>query len=217
MLMIRPLIGVLFIFAIIIAGEVFWRKKILKSEWSRKFVHITVGTFVAFWPFFTSFRWVQLLALAFLATILLSRWLHIFKGIHNVKRKTLGEVFYPLGIGLTALCTSNKYIFAAAILHLSLADGSAAIMGLRYGKQERYHVGHTTKSVIGTATFCAVSAAIALWLLQSPLAFEMPLYPAILFMPFLAAFVEAVSPGGSDNLFIPLSVVGLIYFTPYVF
>jgi phytol kinase len=208
--MITPLIGVLFIFVIIVTGEILWRCKILKSEWSRKFVHIGVGTFVAFWPFFTSFRWVQLLALAFLGTILMSRWLHIFKGIHSVKRKTLGEVFYPIGIGLAALLTTNKYIFAAAILHLSLADGLAAIMGLKYGKRERYKVGKQTKSIIGTTTFCAVSAVIMIWLILSPLALAQSLWPVILAMPLVTALVEAVAPGGSDNLFIPLSVIGLL-------
>lgn len=205
--MLLPLLGVLIIFAIIFTGEFLWRKKILESEWSRKFVHIGVGTFVAFWPFFTTFGWVQALAVTFLGVIIVSRSLHIFKGIHSVKRKTLGEVFYPIGIGLSALITNNKYIFAAAVLHLSLADGLAAIVGLKYGKKEQYKVGHQTKSFVGTATFCAVSAAITIWLLHSTAGTGLVVGPLIIAIPFITAFVEAVSPYGSDNLFIPLSVI----------
>lgn len=208
--MIRPLLGVLFIFGIIFSGEFMWRKKILKSEWSRKFIHIGVGTFVAFWPFFTTFGWVQALSVVFLGVIIVSRSLHIFKGIHSVKRKTLGEVFYPIGIGLSAFITSNKYIFAAAVLHLSLADGLAAIVGLKYGKQDQYRVGSQTKSFVGTATFCAVSATITLWLLSSPAGTGLHLWPVILAMPIVTAIVEAVVPYGSDNLFIPLSVICLV-------
>ena len=215
--MIRLLFGVFGIFLIVAVAELLWRKRILKSEWSRKFVHMGVASFVAFWPFFTSFRAVQVLSLSFLAVIALSRWLHVFRGIHSVKRKTLGELFYPLGIGLAALLTTDKYIFAAAVLNLGLADGLASIIGLTYGRKHQYHIGKLTKSYLGTFTFCLISAAITFWVLYSPAGFSPTAWPILIVLPLFTALVENIAPYGSDNLFIPLSVVGLLGLIPFVF
>ena len=40
------------VFAILAFSELGWRRFWLKGEVGRKFVHISVGTFVAFWPYF---------------------------------------------------------------------------------------------------------------------------------------------------------------------
>lgn len=204
-----PLLGVMAIGLVICVSEFLWRKKYVGAEGARKITHISVGTFVAFWPFFTTFLNVQLLAWAFLIVIIISRLLHVFKGIHSVKRKGIGEIFYPLGIAAAATLTTNKYVFAAAILHLSLADGLAAIVGIKYGKQHRYHVGELTKSYVGSVTFMAVSFVVTGLLIVGQAGVGAS-WPLLLFIPIITALVENIAPYGSDNLFVPLCVLSLV-------
>ena len=56
---------------ILIIAEILWRKKILRGEYQRKFVHILAGTFIAFWPWIITFRQIQIISLLMLGAILL--------------------------------------------------------------------------------------------------------------------------------------------------
>ncbi|MEJ0072596.1 MAG: hypothetical protein WDN27_00660 [Candidatus Saccharibacteria bacterium] len=57
-----------------------------------------------------------------------------------MQRPTYGEIFFALIVGLLTFITSAKAIYAAAILQMSLADGFAAIIGSRFGRDNKYHV-----------------------------------------------------------------------------
>lgn len=185
-------------------SEAWWRTHTVHNEFSRKFVHITVGSFVAFWPFFLSWRDIRLLSLAFLIVVGLSKYLNIFRAIHSVNRPTLGEVFFAVAVGAVSFMTRSKWVYAAAILQMSLADGLAAVIGSRYGKRNSYHVLWAPKSVIGTATFLVVALLI--------LAGYGHWAPAILSWPRLvitagvATVIENIGVYGLDNLLVPLAV-----------
>ncbi|MFI5271376.1 MAG: hypothetical protein ACHQT9_05040, partial [Candidatus Saccharimonadales bacterium] len=129
---------VVIVFVLLFLNELWWRTHTVHSELSRKFIHVSVGTFVAFWPFFLSWREIQILSLAFLAIVALSKYLNIFQAIHSVTRPTWGEVFFAVAVGLTALITQDKWIYTAALLQMSLADGLAAIIGTRFGNKQKY-------------------------------------------------------------------------------
>lgn len=62
------------IFCIVVFAEILWRSKILRSEHSRKLVHILVGTFAAFWGFFLDNNQILLLAAAMFLVVLTSRF-----------------------------------------------------------------------------------------------------------------------------------------------
>ncbi|HLB66329.1 MAG TPA: hypothetical protein VJJ78_01905, partial [Candidatus Saccharimonadales bacterium] len=49
------------IFAILVIEEIFYKRKILQGEYLRKFVHISAGSFIAFWPWLISWRAIQLI------------------------------------------------------------------------------------------------------------------------------------------------------------
>lgn len=115
------------VFAILAFSELGWRRFWLKGEVGRKFVHISVGTFVAFWPYFLDWEEIRLLSLAFFVVVLASMHLGIFKAIGSVQRPTYGEIFFALSVGLLTIITTSKGIYAAAILQMALADGFAAI------------------------------------------------------------------------------------------
>ena len=182
----------------------FLSRRGVHSELTRKIVHMLVGTFVAFWPFFLSWHQIQLMSAAFLATVLISLKLSIFGSIHGVNRHTMGEVLFAIVIGVLAFIVSNKYIFAVAMLHLSLADGFAAIFGLAYGEGSTYKIMGRTKSLVGSLAFFFTSLLIMIWYA----AFSHNTYGAVtlIWLPLLSTVAENVSGEGTDNMVVPLLV-----------
>jgi len=198
------MLAVLVVFVILIFSEYLSRYRGVHSELTRKFVHILVGIFVAFWPFFLSWGQIQFLALAFLVVVGVSVKLHIFKSIHAVERNTMGEVLFALVIGILAFIVTNKWVFAASMLHLSLADGFAALVGLGWGDHNKYKIFGHTKSVAGSLAFFFTSVFIMVWYIHfshAPVgSFN------LLILPVMATVTENLAINGTDNMAIPLLV-----------
>ncbi|MDZ7786482.1 MAG: hypothetical protein U5L95_05175 [Candidatus Saccharibacteria bacterium] len=200
-----------FVFAVLLLNEYLWKKKILKGEGSRKFIHMLIGTYGAAWPFFMS--WEQIKFVAFLAVgfIIFMRLSGIFHSVYSVRRKSWGDLVAPGTIGILAILEPSKLVFAAAVLHIALADGLAAVIGTRYGKGNTYRVLWNKKSVVGTLTFVIMSFNILVWLyVRGEVGFTPITLPALLVIPFATAYIENISPWGTDNLFVPLTVVALL-------
>ena len=195
---------ILTIFVILLGSELYWRKHVVNDEFSRKFVHISVGSFVAFWPLFLSWGEIQLLSIAFFLVVGASKYLHVFTAIHSVQRPTYGELFFALAVGGITLITHDPWIYMVALLQMSLADGMAAIVGVRYGKTTRYHIAGQVKSVAGTTAFFVVSMLILIGysLLAPGQRFKL-VYVAI---ALAATFIENIGVQGTDNVAVPLVV-----------
>ncbi|MEO7364442.1 MAG: hypothetical protein ABIV43_02950 [Candidatus Saccharimonadales bacterium] len=196
----------LIVFLLLASCELWWRKQNVHDELSRKFVHITVGSFVAFWPFFLSWDQIRLLSLAFVIVVLLSKRFKLFQAIHSVQRLTYGELFFALAVGGATLITQDRYIYLAALLMMSLADGLAAVVGVRYGGKQPYTVFGHNKSLIGSATFYVVSVAILLAVTQTGMIALAPLELAGLALA--ATVIENIGVFGLDNLLVPMLVAG---------
>lgn len=205
MALILTIIGVLLVLLI---AEHLARHTNLHAELTRKFVHMLVGTFVAFWPFFLSWREIKLLSLAFLIVVIISVKFTIFKSIHTVPRRAFGEISFALVIGILAFISSSAEIFMAAMLCLSIGDALAAIIGLLYGERNQYKVFGKTKSVAGTAAFFTTSVLVmTLYVtLTSNSAGIMNLFA----IPVLATITENVAVNGSDNLIMPVLIALLL-------
>ena len=203
MLMIQTAFAVLVVFVLVLSGELLWRHKKVHPEYTRKFVHISVGTFVAFWPLFLTPLQIALLSLAFVAVVGVSYVFGIFKAIHSVQRPTWGEVFFALSVGVLAYVANNGWIYTAALLHMGLADGLAAVVGTKFGKSTQYTVLGHRKSAAGTLSFIAVSAIICAGFFAVTLhAFSWWIIPMILG----AAALENLAIQGLDNVAVPLFV-----------
>jgi phytol kinase len=192
------------VLALLLASEWGWRKHWLHGEVGRKFVHITVGTFVAFWPYFLDWTEIRLLSLAFFVVVLAAMHLGVFKAIGSVQRPTYGEIFFALSVGLLTLITTSKGVYAAAILQMALADGFAAIVGTKYGVQNKYHILTRTKSIVGSLTFFVISLALLVGYSQfsdNGLAWQYVLGGAC-----AATLLENIAALGFDNLLVPLAV-----------
>jgi len=198
---------ILTVFLILLGSELWWRRHIPHSEFSRKFVHITVGSFVAFWPFFLSWNQIRLLSLGFLIVIGLSKYFHVFRAIHSVQRPTLGELYFAAAVGLLTYVTQNEWVYMAALLQMSLADGFAAVTGVRFGKQSYLMFSHR-KTLIGSLTFFIISVAI---LVSYTHLASVHLDPAFIAMAAaLATVIENFAVAGLDNLLVPLVVAALL-------
>jgi phytol kinase len=193
------------IFLVLCASEFWWRKHRIDSELSRKFIHLTVGSFVAFWPFFLTWNEIRLLSVGFAIVVLISKWLHIFQAIHSVQRPTWGEMYFALVVGLLTFITHSKGIYAAALLQMSVADGMAAVVGVEYGikKGKKYHVFGHSKTVIGTLTFFVISAAILLGYSADTTRLA---WFGVLGLAAVATVLENLAVEGLDNLLVPLVV-----------
>ena len=197
-------LAVLVVFLILVFAEYLSRFKGVHSELTRKIVHILVGAYVAFWPFFLSWRSIQMLSLAFLVVVLVSIKLEIFGSLHAVKRSVMGEVLFAVIIGLLAFIVDDKWIFAAAMLHLSLADGFAAIAGLAWGEGSSYRIMGRTKSVVGSLTFFFTSLSIMIF--YAIFSGNEHSAVSIIWLPVMATIAENLAGEGTDNIAVPMLV-----------
>lgn len=204
-------LSVLAVLAVLVGSELHWRRHYVRDEFSRKFVHITVGSFVAFWPFWLSWQEIRLLSLAFLIVVITSKYLGLFQAIHSVQRPTWGEIFFAAAVGVLTFITQDAWIYAAALLQMSLADGLAAVIGTRFGKRYKYSVFGHTKSIVGTATFFVTSLLIIIAYNFSSGSSSTELsWDLMVLMSALASLIENVGVQGLDNLLVPVAVALLI-------
>jgi dolichol kinase len=212
--MISVILSLIAVAAVLLIDEFLWRKKIIHGELKRKLVHITVTAFVAFWPWIMSWRAIQLLGIAMVIVLLLNRQVKVLHYLGGIRQKTYGDVFLALSITTTALITDEKIFFAIAMLHVALADGFAAIIGTKFGKNYKYRIFGHAKTVIGSMTFWIVS----LFILGGGLLVAHSLIPysgyivLLLALPPLLTLIENLAVFGTDNLAIPVAVVVALQF-----
>lgn len=211
--MIQALFALAVIGLIVVTAETMWHIKLLRVEAGRKFTHILSAIWVASWPFFLSFKTVTLLSFVLLAGVVLTNKLKLGESIHTTDRLTSGALLFPVGIGLASLLTTSKWVFAAAMLEIGLADGLAGLIGRHYNLGPYKVFGHT-KSILGTGVFLFTSIGIMTWLIAlSPAGFHASVLPYVLaIIPAATTIAENISPRGIDNIAVPLLTIGLLHF-----
>lgn len=198
--------------------ELLVRNKIFGGELSRKFIHVVVGTFIASWAYYLTKQQIQILSVLLLVGVVLSQRLKVFNSVHSISRRTLGEPLFAISIGLVATFAYEPWVYTAAILHMSLADGFAAIIGTKYGSNGGYKVFGQYKTVLGTAVFLITSVAITTALLFVPATGLGPeAWPLLIWLPILATLTENVTVYGVDNLAIPVLVLLCLQFATSIY
>jgi dolichol kinase len=207
--MIKILIALLPIGFILLTSEVLWRKKIVKGERARKFIHILAGVWMAFWPHYLPFDGIFILGTFAFTLLLYSRFTHLFHAIYAVKRRTYGEIFFAMAVLGCSYLGREPWIFTVSILLLALADGGAAVVGRFWGLKNQYLVlGHRSlkKSVAGSLAFLVfayVSIAIG-YLVGGSDEISSNIFATLVILPVLSLFFENFTPYGFDNLLIPI-------------
>lgn len=178
-----------------------------RAELLRKISHVGSGTLALASPALFSSP-LPLLALSLLAVPLLlaagrARWPAATCG---VTRRSQGAAYFALAVFLLTALFWEAHVdaFMAGMIVLAFGDGFAGVVG-ELGARRRYTVWRNTRSLEGSLAMFGVSvvALTALLLARGgvPPAASLAIAAAV---AGAATAVEAVSPGGSDNLWVPL-------------
>jgi phytol kinase len=198
-------------FLLLFAGlQVYGRAAAAEPETTRKMFHTGSGVLTLAFPFLFSETWPVLLltgasALVVAAVKFLPPLRTRFGGVANrVERATLGELYFPVSVGLLFWLTRGEdvLLFVIPVLMLTFADATCALVGRRYGLT-RYH--GASKSLEGSVAF----AVVAFFCVHVPLLIwsDVGRAESLLMAATLALLVmvlEGSAWRGLDNLFIPL-------------
>lgn len=198
-LLLASVLSTLFI-AGVVSIEFLRRKYSYSPEITRRVVHIFSGLCTILDYLLLPSTWFLILISTSLVGIALSQKLGWLTSVHNVKRKTFGEVFLPIGslstYAISAIPTglSNPSYFLPALLIMTFADAAAGITSdlLKLAR----------KSWRGSAVFFLISTLILL-------AFGTNLPIAFAIAASLTG-VERISKLGSDNFTIPVMAAALL-------
>ena len=193
-------------------GEVIYHFCPARPEFSRKSVHFLSGLTALSFPYLIQSPWlVLLLALGFSGLIFLAKTRGILKSINDVNRKSQGALFFPVAVYVIFLLGHNQpVLYFVSILIMTVSDTLAALIGEVYGHIS-YEVEETTKSLEGSViffltTFLCVHLSL---LFMTPLDRLNTVLMAVVIATLVTGF-EAISFGGSDNLFIPFGTYCLL-------
>ena len=197
------------IIILIFLSEYSYRNDFLDPNLNRKIIHSMVGVAVSFSPFiFLSNIQPLILALTFLIINLFSYKHNKLKSFHNLNRKTLGTIFFPLGfIIIAALFWEYKYNIACCFMILAIADPLSSLTGENIKKPHKYNIGGDVKSYEGSMIMF-LSTFIILYLFSNSVFHQfdtLETFLAILLSCFAITIAEAMSIKGSDNISIPLT------------
>jgi phytol kinase len=200
------------------------RRITLHPELARKLVHVAMGLITLTFPWVFASPWpVLALALLAAAALLLLRfvpWLRQSVGgvLHGVERDSGGELYFPLAVAAVFyLADGVAVLYVIPILLLTLADATAALIGVRYGMVKFDTFDGGRKSLEGAVAFFTVAflcTHVTLLLVSHVGRVETLLIG--IEIGFLVMLVELVAWRGLDNLFIPLFSFALLYNIEYL-
>jgi len=193
------------IFFLILFGivETVQRLTGIKPDFTRKITHVLSGVTIFFLPYFLNVQDIIILSLVFTILLIISKNLGLLISLHKISRKTLGEVFYPLGVGVAAFffLPLDVQVFQFGILVLALADASAGVVG-DYLIKHRIELMKNSKSLEGSGAFFLITLLLVILFVPQPPVLS--LIVPILITSLLITLVELVLVGGFDNLLLPI-------------
>ncbi len=208
--------------AIVVVVQFLFHFRLVTGEYSRKLIHILTALWMATWRFDMPFLGevneglrpleITYLGLALFMVIFFVKQFGWFNSIFDVNRVTYGEFIFIIGIIATALVFPSPNVYALAVINLGIADGLAAIIGMRYGRK-KYDVFGSTKSIVGmlTSFTVVIITGILFWIIVVDYKPELIfIISHIIATAAVVSGLEFVSFKGLDNLTIPLAT-GLLY------
>ncbi len=197
--------------------ELTYRRLGLKGEITRKFAHFTATLSTITFPYLFSDHWyVLFLGIFFFGLLFLSRHGTQLKSIHDINRKSVGSYMLPAAIYLTFLIYiktggEEKLFFILPMLVLAVCDPVAGILGLNlqeYNHQIKIFGKKLQKTYLGSGSFLVSSSLISIFALYfDRFDFDLKTFWLALGIGVVSTLAEMFSWRGTDNLFIPLSVL----------
>ena len=196
-------------FILILVFCEFLYKKGFQVEHTRKLSHSLSTLLCLSVPVCFSSHWYALLFVIGSSLVLyIGKRKQLLHSIHSVGRKTYGAYLLPVSIGIVyylSIWLQNNLFFVLPVVVLAISDPLACYLGQMYKSK----ILKSGKTVIGTLTFflstLVISSSILLY--QST---DIKTAGIALGVSVIVSGVELISPNGSDNLTIPLSMIALL-------
>lgn len=175
---------------------------------SRKIIHALSGLAIFFFPYVFTVKQIVFLSVLFALIFTLARIFNFLGVINKVKRLSWGEVFYPLGVLISALVflPNNILAFQFGVLVLGFSDALANVIGSLFG-EHKIKVYSGAKSCEGSlAFFLSIFLLLILFNIGSS-NFNLASYSLV---ALSLTTLEFVMFFGLDNLFLPV-VAGYLF------
>jgi uncharacterized protein (TIGR00297 family) len=168
----------------------------------RKFIHLSLGLIIWILSYVVARNALLYLIIAGTAFSLLTYNYKSFHLLHKSAGRSLGTVFYPIGILSSYLILYDLplFYFQATLLVLSISDTLAGFAGQVNKGNIWIRTLHDKKSFYGIAAYSLSAFLIFYLVLPDSLSLN---FPFILFALLWAVILEIASMRGSDNFSIP--------------
>jgi phytol kinase len=200
-----------YIFGVLGAAEALCRWRGCSQRFTSQVAHIAIGMWVVGTALLFHNRFVAALPLLSLALFNLILYLYRRDAGRARERNGPGAVYLPLSMAFMALILwEQPGLLIASLMPLTWGDALAAIMGQHFGQYHYQILGHerTLEGSLSMFIFSLASLFLSLAIF-SPLGF----WPSLLYAfitALVVAGVEAASPWGMDNLFVPVVTGALL-------
>ena len=200
---------------ILILGEVIYRSLKGGPAWSRSFAHVTAGLISLPFPWlFTSHWWVLILSLQSTLVLWISSRLKVLPSHHTIAVRSAGSYLFFASIYTcftASYFTGRKELFVIPMLVLTFSDVAAALVGRRYGRRTiQWKLSRNTpgKTYEGSLAFFITAMVVTFLAFYCYLQWgPVRSVPMALTVALLTTATEAFSPFGTDNFFVPLTVL----------
>lgn len=179
----------------------------------RKVIHISLGLTILIISFVLERNVLLYLIIAGTIFSFLTFNHKKFHLLHKTENKSLGTLYYPIGILSSYLILYHLpvYYFQSSLLLLSLSDTLANFAGQIQKSNGWFRVFHDRKSIYGIIAYILSAILILYLFLPDFLSLDIPY---ILFALLWAVILETASMRGSDNFSIPAGLA-LFFFLTY--
>lgn len=201
------LISLLYVGAALAVGELARRRFSVPRGAARKFVHVAAGLWVFGTLALFESRWFAALPAAVsIAGNYLAARRRLFAATEE-KEGQYGTVWFPASFLLLILLAWDRpEAILAGMLAMTLGDTAAEAVGARWGRHPYAIWGRGQKSWEGSLAMAAATGCALV-------AIDLP--PAVAVIgAIVGAAAEALGPRGLDNLWVPLAVGAVVYWSP---
>ena len=201
--------------SLLVFTELIYRRLGFKGEITRKFAHFTATLSTIIFPYIFEDHWYVLaLAVFFFIILYFSKKGTHLKSINDISRKSAGSYLLPVAIYLSFLIAyhmGHRFYFILPVLVLAICDPVAGILGLNI-QQFNHKISifgyQFQKTTLGSSSFfisCFLISLIALY--YHRMVFDAKTFWLAFSIALIGTLVELISWRGTDNLFIPMSVL----------
>lgn len=195
----------LYIFGVIAVAEALRRRRGYSRRFIGQLVHIAVGMWIVGTIRLFQNRYVAVLPFISLALFNLIVYLSHRSRPGEQDYNSPGSIYLPISLTfMTLLLWKQPGLLVASLMPLVWGDPLGAIMGYNYG-QYHYQILGRDRTLEGSLSvfIFGMAALLIAMLVFLPLGFWTILLYSFL-VALTAAGVEAASPWGMDNLFVPV-------------